>query len=200
LTKNGTKFDPLLIVDGFDELKRLLATGKGVLLISPHTVLSLLMIRLFHDAQLAPVIITADPQMRVSGTTTRPHILQPSPTFLVVTRTKLRGGKLVCAMPDRGEPTEGRTVEFDTVNGRIILATPLMQVAARCGANVMFLKVHVEERGIVATMVSPSPSSANSADAITGDFIKFVREHVEDRFAYRKSASDRARNFGAQLE
>jgi lauroyl/myristoyl acyltransferase len=183
LTKNGTEFDPLMTVRGFGGLERALAAGKGVLLITPHTALSLLMVRFFHDAGLDPVVIAADPQMRVSGTVTAAQVVQPSPTFLVVTRNRLRGGKLVCAMPDRAEPIEGRTVEFLTANGRVIVATALMQLAARCEANVGFFEVHVEESGVVANIVTPQTASAGSADAITGDFIEFVRAHVEARSA-----------------
>jgi hypothetical protein len=116
---------------------------------------------------------------------TTAQVVQPSPTFLVVTRTRLRGGKLVCAMPDRAEHIEGRTVEFHTANGRVIVATALMQLAARCEAHVGFFEVHVEESGVVANIVTPSSASAGSADAITGDFIEFVRAHVAARSAYQ---------------
>jgi lauroyl/myristoyl acyltransferase len=183
LTKNGVEFDPVITVNGKDGLERALATGKGVLLIAPHTALGLLMVRFFHDAGYDPIVIAADPQMRVSGTKVTAQTLQPSQTFLVAIRTKLRRGKFVCAMPDRGEPIAGRTVEFATANGRIILAPALIRVAARCRAEVVFLEAHVEERGVVANMVTPPRSPASSADTITEGFIEFVRAHVESRFA-----------------
>jgi lauroyl/myristoyl acyltransferase len=184
LTKNGTEFDPVINVTGDDELKRALAAGKGVLVVSPHMVLSLLMVRLFHDSGYDPLVIAADPQMRISGTTLTAQTIQPSPTFLVATRTKLRAGRLVCGMPDRGEHSEGRTLEFTTANGPIILAPALMQVAARCESRVILLKVHVEQGGVVAQMIPASESSAGSADRITADFIEFVQAHVESRHAY----------------
>jgi lauroyl/myristoyl acyltransferase len=184
LTKNGTVFDPVLVIDGYEKIESALAEGKGVLVLSPHTVLSLLMGRFFHDAGLNPFMIAADPLMRISGTTVTAQVVQPSPTFLVVTRSLLRAGKFVCAMPDRAEPSERRTVEFETAYGRVIVATPLIQVAVRCEARVIFFVVHVEKRGIVATIVAPSQASAGSADAVTGDFIEFIRAHVESRAAY----------------
>lgn len=183
LTKNGIEFDPDLTVHGAEELERMLAAGKGVLLISPHTVLSLLMLRFLHDAGHAPVVIAADPQMRISGTNVTAETLQPSPTFLVATRTRLRRGRLVCGMPDRGEPSAGRTIEFATANGQIILAPALLQVAARCRANVMFLRVQVEGRAVVATMTPPPAEAAGSTDALTEAFIEFVRAHVQARRA-----------------
>ncbi|HZG51726.1 MAG TPA: hypothetical protein VEZ40_06290 [Pyrinomonadaceae bacterium] len=184
LTKNGTCFDPLITVNGNEELESALAAGRGVLLLSPHMTLSLLMVRLFHDAGHNPVVIAADPQMRVSGTTLAADTMQPSPMFLVALRTRLRKGQFVLGMPDRGEHSEGRTIEFDTANGRIILAPALMQVAARCAAHVIFLKVYIEGCEVVATMVRPSPASLGSRDAITEDFIEFVQTHVESRFGH----------------
>ncbi len=183
LTKNGTKFDPAIVVNGFEGLERALATGKGVLLIAPHTALSLLIVRLVHDAGLDPIVVAVDPQMRVSGTKIMAQTVRPSRTFLLEVRSRLRGGRLVCAMPDRWEHQEGRTIEFATANGPVIIATPLMHLAARCGAEVLFVATHFDGRGVAANFAAPAPESAGSADAITRDFIEFVRAHVEERSA-----------------
>jgi lauroyl/myristoyl acyltransferase len=184
MTKNGTSFDPVFTVNGYEKLKLALATGEGVLLISPHTALSLLLVRFFHDRGHDPVVITADPEMRISGTKLTAHNLRPSQTFLVAARNRLRDGRLVCAMPDRSEPCEGRTVEFVTANGRVIVATALVQVAARCKANVVFTEVHMDKSEVVANFVTPSPGSAGSADAISNEFIEFVKAHVHARSAH----------------
>jgi lauroyl/myristoyl acyltransferase len=184
LTKNEIEFDPVITVHGYEELLSALAHDKGVLAISPHTVLSLLMPRFFRDAGHDPVVIGADPQMRVSGTTVTAETVQPSPTFLVVTRSRLRAGRLVCAMPDRGEHSKRRTIEFVTANGRIILATALMEVAARCEAKVIFFETHIEDGGVVANLIAPPLPSACSADAITEAFIEFIQAHINARLAY----------------
>jgi lauroyl/myristoyl acyltransferase len=180
LTKHGTRFDPVINVTHYENVERALAAGKGVLSISPHTVLSLFLARLFHDAGHDPVIVTADPRMRVGGTILEAETIQPSPTFLVAIRNRLRGGRLVCAMLDRAEAREGRTVEFATSRGRIIIATALIRVAARSETSVVFSEAHLDERGIVITFAPPS-SSSDAADAITRDFIEFVRTHIETR-------------------
>ena len=180
LTRHGTRFDPVINVTDYEKVERALAAGRGVLSISPHTVLSVLLARLFHDAGHDPVIITADPRMRVGGTILAAEVIQPSPTFLVATRNRLRRGRIVCAMTDRSEAREGRTVEFATTRGRIIIATALMRVAARSEAKVVFSEAHLDERGIVITFATPS-SSSDSAEAITRDFIEFVRAHIEAR-------------------
>jgi hypothetical protein len=54
LTKNGTRFDPLLRVSGFEEFERAYAAGRGVLVVGPHAALTLLMIRIFFDRGLDP--------------------------------------------------------------------------------------------------------------------------------------------------
>lgn len=185
LTRKGTQFDPLIDVKGFEEFERAYAAGRGVLVIGPHAALTLLMIRLFHDRGLDPVVVSPDPRMRVGGTNVTARTVQPSPTFLVRTRSHLRRGALVCAMPDRAEHHGARTVEFATANGRVIVATALTQVAARCGAEVVFTEVHVEGRGLVGTIAAPSGASAGSADAILKDFMEFVRAREEARTALR---------------
>lgn len=183
LTRNGTRFDPVVDVRGYEEFERAHASGRGVLVIGPHAALTLLMIRLFYDRRLDPVVISPDPRMRVSGTDVTVRTVQPSPTFLVKTRSRLRRGELVCAMPDRAEHHGVRTVEFTTVKGRVIVAPALMQVAARCGAEVVFTEVHVEGRALVGTLTTPSAASAGAGEAITKEFIEFVRSSVEARSA-----------------
>jgi lauroyl/myristoyl acyltransferase len=185
LTRRGTRFDPVVAVEGFEVFERACAAGRGVLVIGPHAALTLLMIRLFYDRGLDPVVVTPDPHMRVGGTDVTARTVQPSPTFLVRTRSLLRRGELVCAMPDRAEHHGARTVEFATANGRVIVAPALTQVAARCGAEVVFTEVHVEGRGLVGTIAAPSVASAGAADAIVKDFMEFVRASVAARPARR---------------
>ncbi len=180
LTRNGTRFDPVVTVKGYEKFERAYAAGKGVLVVGPHAALTLLMIRHFYDCGLDPIVISPDPRMRVGGTTVTARTVQPSPTFLVKTRSRLRRGELVCAMPDRAEHHGDRTVEFATVKGRVIVAPALMQVAARCGAEVIFTEVHLEGRGLVGTFAAPSSAST---DTIIKDFIEFVRAGTESHSA-----------------
>lgn len=180
LTRNGTRFDPVVSVRGFEELERAHAAGRGVLVLGPHAALTLLMIRLFHDRGLDPVVVSPDPRMRVGGTTVTARTVQPSPTFLVKARSRLRRGDVVCAMPDRAEHHGARTVEFATAAGRVIVAPALMHVAARCGARVVFTEVHAEGRsGVAGTLHAPRDTS--SGDAIAEEFMDFVRARAEER-------------------
>ncbi len=183
LTRKGTRFDSVIAVKGYEEFERAYAVGKGVLVIGPHAALTLLMIRHFYDRGLDPVVVSPDPHMRVGGTIVTARTIQPSPMFLVKTRNRLRCGELVCAMPDRAEHHGARTVEFATVKGHVIVAPALMQVAARCGAAVVFTEVHVEGDGLTGTITAPSPTSDGVADEILKDFMEFVRARAEDQHA-----------------
>lgn len=185
LTRNGARFDPVIAVRGYEAFERAYAAGGGVLVAGPHAALTLLMIRHFYDRGLDPVVVTPDPRMRVGGTDVTVRTVQPSPTFLVKTRGRLRRGELICAMPDRAEHHGRRTIEFATANGRVIVAPALMRVAARCGAEVVFTEVHLEGRALAGSFAAPSPASAGDADAIVKEFIEFVRSFVEARAAGR---------------
>lgn len=184
LTKNGTRFDPSVRVSGFEEVERAYADGKGVLVLGPHAALTLLMVRLFYDRGFDPVVVTPDPRMRAAGTNVTVRTVQPSPTFLVKTRSRLRRGELVCAMPDRAEHHGSRTIEFDTAAGAVIVAPALMGVAARCGARVFFTEVHAEGRSALAGTIS-APGDASSGDAIAKGFMDFVRARAHSRAARR---------------
>jgi lauroyl/myristoyl acyltransferase len=175
LTKNGTAFDVEIVTSGYEHFERAYADGKGVLIIGHHAALTLLMVRLFHDKGLDPIVITPDPCLRAMGTPVIVETIQRSPMFLVQLRTRLRHGALICAMPDRGEHHAGRTIEFETAAGAVILAPALIEVAARCGAAVVFTEVRVKDGQIVTTIAAPSASSTGNARAITEDFISFVR-------------------------
>ncbi|HEX7317693.1 MAG TPA: hypothetical protein VF297_27570 [Pyrinomonadaceae bacterium] len=183
LTRNGTRFDPVIDVKGFEEFERAHAEGRGVLVVGPHAALTLLMIRRFYDLGLDPVVVSPDPRMRVGGTTLTARTIQPSRTFLVKTRNSLRRGEVVCAMPDRAEHHGARTIEFATAAGRVIVAPALMHVAARCGARVVFTEVHAEGRRLAGSISSPVDTS--SGDAVAKEFMDFVRARAQARAARR---------------
>lgn len=201
LTKNGTRFDLEIATKGYEHFERAYERGKGVLVIGHHAALTLLMVRLFYDKGLNPIVVTPDGSLRVAGTLVRAGTIQPSHMFLVQLRTKLRQGQLICAMPDRGEHHVGRTIEFETPAGGVILAPAIIDVAARCGAEVVFTEVRVTGRQLMATIAAPS------SESIVEDFISFVRECTapsgglsrKGANAERQNAKSRANAFFAAL-
>ncbi|HET9982149.1 MAG TPA: hypothetical protein VFQ38_01115 [Longimicrobiales bacterium] len=179
LTRTGTRFDPVMTIDGGEALQAALQSGRGVLVVAPHAMLTTLIVRRLHDMGCAPEVVSADPGMRIDGTRLPARTIQPSPAFLLAVRSRLRAGGVVCAMIDRGEPSEGRTVEFATPGGPVLVADALVRLAVRCGARVVFTTFRLDERGrVVAALASPDAASSGSPEAILGDFAAFVRTHV----------------------
>jgi hypothetical protein len=58
-----------------------------------------------------------------------------------------------------------------------------MRLAARCGARVIFTEAHADGGSVVGTI--RAPARASSGDALTEDFIAFVKERAEARSARR---------------
>src|SRR3569832_722470 len=173
----GSFFDLEIVAKGYQHFERAFAYGIGVLVTGHHAALTLLMVRFFHDKDLQPIVITPDYSLRVPGTSVTAQTIQPSHLFLVHLRTQLRAGKLLCAMPDRAEHHGHRTIEFATTAGPVIMAPAMIEIAARCGAAVLFTEVRVEGRKLV-TLISEPASGAGDASAIIKDFISFVRERT----------------------
>jgi hypothetical protein len=182
LTRNGTEFDPVVDLRGYDEFVRACRDGGGVLLAAPHTALGLFVLRMLHKDGVPSITITGEPDERIPGTRVTAVTLQPSPTFLVATRNRLRAGMLMCAMLDRAEHRAKRTFEVDTANGPVIVAPALLQVAAQCGARVFFIEIHVERARLSGTIAA---ASSDSAEGLAREFIDFVRAHVDARFGPR---------------
>jgi hypothetical protein len=187
LTVHGTEYDPVLTIDGYDEFVRLCGEGRGMLVVQPHAVLTKLQFRVFHDRGLEPVGVTAEGRMRFAGTKILAEMLGPSPTFLVAARDRLRAGRIVSAMIDRGEPQAGRTVEFETQNGTISVAPALLQVAVRCGARVAFTVVSIERGRVAAKLV---PATSETVEGLTSEFAEFVRAHIASRAGVADVAPD----------
>lgn len=181
LSKNGTQFHIPITLRGYEQLESALASGRGVLVMGPHAALTVLMVRLFHDRGLNPIVVTPDARMPISGTSFTARTLLPSPTFLVKIMNALRRGEMVCAMPDRAEHHGERTLEFTTVNGHVIVSPALMRVAAHSEAKVIFTEVHLDGSALVATLASASEGPAGANETITKDFIEFVRARAEAR-------------------
>jgi len=174
LTKNGAGFDPRFVIDGYEDFQQAYQTRRGVLITGHHAALTQLLVRRFHDDGLDPIVITPDQRMRAAGSSKAVRTIQPSATTLVKVRTRFRRGELICAMPDRAEHDSRRTVEFSTAAGRLIIAPALIELAARCGAEVLFTEVRLADRHLAVTIVPPA-CERSDAQALISEFVSFVR-------------------------
>jgi lauroyl/myristoyl acyltransferase len=180
-TRNGAAFDPLITIEGYERLVAAHRRGCGVLLVSPHAPLVLLMLRRFHDEGLMPVVVAADPNLRIPGTRVTAETVQRSAMSLLRIRARLRQGRLVCAMIDRSahEP-KARTVELHTARGRVIIAPALLHLAARCEASVAFCEAHLEGGRVRGTIAVPSSTSEAGVER---EYIDFIHSLMRSRTA-----------------
>lgn len=173
-----TPYDPAMRVEGWEEMEAAIRSGQGVLLVGPHTMLSGLVPRHLHDRGAPALVIAAPPSFPLAGAGRDAEVVFPSPTFLLSVRSRLRAGKIVCGMIDRGDDLRRRSIHFATPGGTVQIADALIPLAVRCGARVVFIAVRTEGSAVVARFAAPSPAS-RTADTVTADFIAFVRAHVE---------------------
>jgi lauroyl/myristoyl acyltransferase len=174
LTRHGAEFDPEIDVRGWDELARACREGRGVFLAAPHMGLVLLLLRLCHDHGISMLGIMTEREL-IYGTRVLAPTIAPSTAFLVMARNALRRGGFVSAMLDSSEHRPGRTVEVQTERGPVIVAPALLQIAAACRAQVVFMEMHVDGYRIAGNIVA---SSSDSVDGLTREFAEFVSGHA----------------------
>lgn len=178
MSASGTAFDLPLTVHGEEILHEALASGRGTVIVAPHALLSLLILRYLHDRRHSLTILSNDPEISLAGTGTAAPTVQPSPTVLVALRSRLRAGQIVCAMIDRVESTGKQTVAFDSRVGQLHVSDSLIRLAVRCDAHILFTAARAEARDVRLTVAAPRPDSSGVPEAIAGDFIGFVQAHA----------------------
>jgi hypothetical protein len=175
LTKYGVPFDPVVDWTGYDDVVSAYAEGRGVLLASPHAALGLLSIRHNYDSGLRPITITSHPT-RIPGMRIVHETIQPSATFFVTAKQRLKEGRLVGAMIDRAEHTAERTIEVETSAGPLIVSPALLELAARCGARVAFVAARVDRWRVVGRF---AVASGETPEELMREYVDFVRAHID---------------------
>lgn len=174
LNAAGLAVRPRLQMQGVEVLDRALAAGRGALLIAPHMPLLRLAVRHLHDTGRPVTAVTGIAPQRAAGSHSSVPTLPVSSTFLLGARDALRRGEIVFAMIDRLESASGRTVPVALNGTTFHVADPLIRLAARCGAPVLFAGARVHGRG-VSCMITP-PGDGLDPEMMTRDFIAFVQD------------------------
>jgi hypothetical protein len=171
LTRHGTTFTPRLQVQPLEYLP---PPGAGpILVVSPHTMLSMLFLRYLEDRGYEPFVIAAYPGLRTPGTRLPARVLDPSAALLLKVRRLLRDGATVTAMIDRDRP-ERRNAEYQISAGRLFVSDALLQLALQHDAHVVFLATRLDERScIVFNLGSPSRLAAD-VRGLAAEFAGFV--------------------------
>ncbi|HEY0026015.1 MAG TPA: hypothetical protein VGB24_24205 [Longimicrobium sp.] len=175
---SGTPFDLRLRVEGADLLDAALASGRGTVIVAPHALLSLLILRYLHDRGHSPVAVANAGRMEVAGTGAFADTVPPSPNIMRVVARRLREGAIVCAMIDRVAATVRKTTRFETAVGALRISDAIFRVAVRTDAMVIFTAARVDRGRLCLVLAAPQPGSEGSADAIAGEFIGFLQAHA----------------------
>jgi hypothetical protein len=179
MNHSGALFDPKLCVDGAEQLDAALKSGRGVLFVAPHALLSLTLFRYLYDRHTVPMIVSLAPLVHVYGKRLVARAIQPSPSFMIRLRSVLRGGGVVSAMIDRQPAGQPGTVELETASGPVYISDALIRLAKRCNAHVIFTAVRVDKhRGVVLTFRSTEPAQRAEVCTITKEFAAFLQEHL----------------------
>jgi len=177
LTRNGVRFDPVVQTVGWEHVTNALASGRGVLMVAPHAMLSTFILWLLTDTG-AEMNVISPATMLVLGTGAPVRLIDPTPTFLLQVRKVLRENGVVGAMFDRDVITTRSTFEVPTDRGPVVVADALLHVAFRTKAQVVFHAGYLDGEDVVVTFDVPSEEESRSVEGITAAMVAFLQKHV----------------------
>jgi hypothetical protein len=181
LTRHNTYFDPQLTIVGADLLPRGTGPSRATLLVSPHTMLSVLIARHLHDAGVAATLIVVERGMKIPGTGVTARVLLPTRTLFVTVREVFSAGGTVCSMIDRGD-VERRNAGVTTVRGDFQISTALLDVALKQGAQILFFTAMLDENwNVVMTIAEPPRTATTTTADLIASFGAFLDTHVHCR-------------------
>lgn len=177
LTLRGVEFDLRVRTVGEEKLRAALQSRDGVLIAGCHALLTYGILRFFHDAGYDVLPIAQNSTVPLWGTRVSTPALQPSRTFLVRARTRLRESGALFAMLDRRSAAAHRGVDFTTAHGPVRAADALVRVAVRTGARVVFAIARADSAGTIVMRFCDPPPGAAVAE-VMADYIGFVQKHT----------------------
>ena len=182
MSQSGALFDLEIKIEGAEILHAALRNSHGTMIVAPHTLLSVSLIRYLHDVGCPPTTVSAAPFVHIYGTRFVLRALQPSSSLLIRLRTALRRGDLVYAMIDEAPRNSARTIQFPAGPRPVYISNALIKLAKRCDADVIFTSARLDERqNIVLTFDAPLAVTDASELSIAKSFVNFLETHVERR-------------------
>jgi hypothetical protein len=180
MTASGTVFDVPLRLEGEEVLEAALSSGRGTVIVSPHALLSRLLLRHLHDRGHQPTVIGGMNGIPLAGTRAVVPTVFPNPSVLLLARRRLREGGIVCANVDHisSRARAKHTMTFQSRVGEIHVSDSMFRLAVRCDAQVIFTHARAETAGVCQWVAAPRPGSAGSPEAVAGDFVAFLQEHT----------------------
>ena len=174
---SGLQYDPRVEQRGLEHFERALASGRGVLLAAPHSLLGYVLLRLLRERERVPVAIASGPDVPIFGTSDPARIIPVSEAVLADAVRTLRRGEALCAMIDRPGP-EPNAFELRTLLGPLYISDALLRLAFRERAAILFCTARIEAGRLVVTWSSPSPTAG--ADSLGSEFASFVTDRIAE--------------------
>lgn len=153
------------------KIKQARDANKGVLLIGYHGELMLLAIPHLTNLGFKIVTLGVRENDQVWGRNVKNEIQFTSMSLLKV-KKRLSKGEIVAVMIDTIYPDPNRTIQIDSVFGKIDISNSVFKVAAILNCEIMFFKYKVK-KGVIIFEVG-SPSTNKCSRAITSDYIQFL--------------------------
>jgi lauroyl/myristoyl acyltransferase len=180
MSASGTGFDVPLALEGEALLREALDSGRGTVIVGPHSLLSRLLLRRLYDLGHWPTIIGAMDGIPVAGTREVMPTLFPDAGVLLLARRRLAQGGIVCANVDQlRAQARKNTIAFASPVGEIRVSDAIFRLAVRCQAPVLFTYARAEGAGVRQWIAAPDGASAQSPEAMAADFIRFVQERTD---------------------
>jgi hypothetical protein len=176
LMRHGVRFDPDITFVGEEYIPRADAT-RPTLIVSPHSMMTTFITRVLGDRGVHAAFVSSSPQP-VRGTGRPANVLFPSRTLLLKVRKLFDENGTLTAMIDRPETTT-RIRSIPTLRGEMQVATPLVELARRHNARIVFLTACVtHEWKLVMTFAEPAQEPDVTLDDLLLQFGAFVDEHL----------------------
>jgi len=175
INRAGLRYIPRLSLRRFEIFSSAVEAGRGVLLVGPHSMLSLLTVQYLGELGYSPAAVSCMPANDLASKP-RMEVVKTGRGALLDARRRLGRGELVCAMLDRPAPTE-RPVEIETARGTLVASDSLIRIAVSAGARIVFGTSRLDAEGTVVGTFS-APTMGGTAEEVWRDFVNVVQDHV----------------------
>lgn len=172
MTRARVEFDPDVEIRG-----RELFPDGGVLIVSGHFLLNVLMTRWMFDAGRRFTAALGGPRepMYYFGTTVPLPYRYSGPQFLVQLRSDLAAGN-ICSVAIETQVPDENWIPFDTAAGRRYLSPAALTFARRTRTPVVFVATYLNREGRVVQTYE-RPHSEDPA-AMRDEFLEFLQRHI----------------------
>lgn len=172
LIRQGIDFDPLLTVNGVEQLGQ-----SGAILVSGHIYLNLLFMHWLHNRGRRISLVMANPEERseLIDKCIPSDLIKADVWCLNRIRQRVAAGEVVAIALDSPTP-KGDCRRIEALDAPVFISSSILRFAERAGISVFYFATHLSERGeIVTNIVRPSTPQAVVA---TDELSQFLHSYI----------------------